>query len=249
MTGTATSELPPPSLGALRENGPISLFVDFDGTLVDIAPAPDAIFVPDGFARRLERLSSDLSGRVALVSGRSLENLQEHLGSLDLARAGSHGLERVRADGSRIGERPAIFPEAVRVAVGQFATRSEGLYYEAKRLGAALHYRNAPGCEAACLAFADEQAARYELKAKRGKCVVELVPREADKGAAVCAFMAEQGFAGSRPVFIGDDVTDEDGFRAVAELGGFGIIVGGRQDTLARYRLPSPAKVHEWLDL
>lgn len=248
MAGTGTIATPPP-LGTLRENGPVSLFVDFDGTLVDIAPTPDSIAVQDGFAARLAQLAARLDGRVALISGRSLEDIERHLGELAMPKAGSHGLDRRRADGTPVGGRPEGLPDAVTRAVAEFAARGEGLRYEAKQHGAALHYRAAPGLERACIDFADALAASHGLKAKRGKCVVELVSTEADKGAAVHAFMAEPAFAGSLPVFIGDDVTDEDGFRAAAELGGFGIVVGERQETLARYRLSTPEKVHEWLNL
>lgn len=248
MVGTATIGTPPP-LAAFRDSGPVALFIDFDGTLVDIAPTPDGIQVGQGLSQHLAALASRLDGRVALVSGRSLADIETHLGELDLPRAGSHGLDRRRADGTVIGGRAAGLPESVTDAVVDFAQASEGLLYEAKSHGAALHYRAAPALERACLAFADDLAATHGLKAKRGKCVVELVSAEADKGAAVRAFMAEPDFAGAIPVFIGDDVTDEDGFRAAGELGGFGIIVGERKDTLARYRLSTPAKVHEWLNL
>jgi trehalose 6-phosphate phosphatase len=249
MTATATIEAPPP-FAALRNAGPVSLFVDFDGTLVDIAPSPEAIVVPPGLPQRLLQLSEQLDGRLALVSGRSLENIAHHLGAgLPVAQAGSHGLERIGADGAPLGGHIPAFPDAVRVAVAQYAASARGLHYESKRYGVALHYRAAPEREAACRAFADELAALYALKVKRGQCVVELTPVEADKGAAVCALMRQPPFAGSLPVFLGDDVTDEDGFRAVAELGGFGIVVGRNGETLATYRLATPAKVYEWLDL
>ena len=249
MTGT-TSIMTPPPLSRLQEAGPVSLFLDFDGTLVDIASSPDAIFVPGDLAPRLESLSARMHGRVALVSGRSLDNLASYLGGdLAVARAGSHGLERKCADGTLLGDAPAAFPDAVRMAVAQFAGARKGLHYEAKSFGAALHYRAAPDCKAACRAFAAELAALYDLEVKRGKCVEELVSREADKGAALRAFMLQKGFAGSVPIFIGDDVTDEDGFCAAMELGGFGIVVGTRQNSCATYRLEAPAKVYEWLNL
>ena len=249
MTATATIAAPPP-FAALRNAGPVSLFVDFDGTLVDIAPSPEAIVVPPGLPRRLLQLSEELDGRLALVSGRSLEDIADHLGAgLPVVQAGSHGLERIGADGVSLGADVPVFPDAVRMAVAQYAASARGLHYESKRFGAALHYRAAPDREAACRAFADELAALYALKVKHGQCVVELVPPEADKGSAVRAFMRQPPFVGSLPVFLGDDVTDEDGFRAVAELGGFGIVVGRKGETLAAYRLETPAQVYAWLDL
>ena len=130
-----------------------------------------------------------------------------------------------------------------------FAAARPGLEYEAKAFGGALHYRAAPELEDAAIAFAERQALLHGLWLKPGKCVVELVNRGADKGGAVRAFMEEEPFAGALPVFVGDDLTDEDGFRAVGELGGFGVIVGARAGTLARHSLESPAKVLEWLEL
>lgn len=249
MLGTATLEMPPP-FALLRNAGPVSLFVDFDGTLIDIAPTPDAITVPPDLSRRLERLSRVLDGRLALVSGRSLDNLAHYLGpDIALARAGTHGLERVGGDGSQLCERPAPMADAVRMEMEQFAASVAGLQCESKRYGVALHYRGAPDHAAACHAFVDELAARHGLKVKTGKCVVEAVPQEADKGAAVCAFMQEPVFRGSLPIFLGDDVTDEDGYRAAMEFGGFGIVVGRRRDTCAAYCLETPAEVHAWLNL
>lgn len=239
----------PPPLGELAGAGPVALFLDFDGTLVEIAPAPDAISVPRALARRLERLSERLGGRLALVSGRSAVDIASHIGAPAIARAGSHGVERLRADGSPIGAEPVPLPGEIEQAVHDFADARPGARFERKSHGAALHFRAAPELEAEAIAFAEELALRHGLWVKLGKCVVELVQPGADKAGAVRAFMAEEPFAGSLPIFVGDDITDEDGFRAAREMGGFGVIVGARTDTLAKYRLASPAKVHEWLEL
>lgn len=240
---------PPPSLAKLQASGPVALFLDFDGTLVEIAPTPETILVPQGLATRLEVLSRRLGGRLALVSGRSTANIAAHLGSLAVARAGSHGVERVDARGARIGSAPARLPAEITEAMQAFAAEHAGVECELKSLGAALHYRAAPQHEHAAIAFAERQAVMHGLWVKLGKCVVELVNRGVDKASAVRAFMGEEPFAGAVPVFVGDDVTDEDGFRAARELGGFGVVVGARDGTLASHSLQSPAKVHEWLQL
>jgi trehalose 6-phosphate phosphatase len=130
-----------------------------------------------------------------------------------------------------------------------FADDHPGLIYEAKTHGAGLHFRLAPQLKDIAVAFAERQAMLHGLWVELGKQVVELVNQGADKAGAVRAFMAQRPFAGALPVFVGDDVTDEDGFRAAGELGGFGIVVGARAGTLARHCLVSPAKVHEWLGL
>ncbi|MXO64780.1 trehalose-phosphatase [Altericroceibacterium endophyticum] len=238
----------PPSLRELCDSQRIALFLDFDGTLIDIAATPDGIDLPARLGDRLFALSERLGGRLALVSGRSISNLQDHIGSLRVARAGSHGAARQRADGSLIGQEPTGLPQAVYDALRDFSAE-QGFEMESKAHGAALHFRSNPSLEKTGLEFAEQVAHSHELAIKRGKCVIELVRPGADKGGAVRAFMEEQPFVGALPIFIGDDVTDEDGFSGVADKGGFGIIVGDREKTLARYRLSNPEKVHEWLEL
>ncbi len=120
---------------------------------------------------------------------------------------------------------------------------------EGKPHGVALHYRANPSLEDHGLAFAEKLAETSGLAVKRGKCVIEFVQPGADKGAAVRAYMTHVAFMGAFPIFIGDDVTDEDGFAAVDEFGGVGILVGDRQTTLAQWHLEGPQQVHEWLGL
>ena len=247
MDGQTTLPAPPP-LGTLLGQGPTALFLDFDGTLVEIAPRPDAIEVPPDLAERLHALGERMAGRLALVSGRALDDLESHLGPVTLARAGSHGASRLHADGSRLGSEPGGLTPAAVEELRAFAER-QGLLYETKAHGGALHYRAQPAMRAETLAFAEKVAAQHELCVTSGKGVVELVRPGATKQAAVEAFMAVAPFAGGRPIFIGDDVTDEDGFAGAARLGGFGIAVGERASTGARYRLDSVAAVHHWLEI
>jgi trehalose 6-phosphate phosphatase len=235
----------PPPLAEIERP---ALFLDFDGTLVAIADTPDAIHVPGDLATQLGELADRLGGRLALVSGRATGDLERHLGAMPFARAGSHGLDRYTADGEELGASPKPIPAAASAELEAFAER-DGLLYEAKPHGGALHYRSAPELAHEVNELAEVLAAAHGLSVKLGKCVTELVRPGADKGAAVRAFMADDDFSGALPVFIGDDLTDEDGFAAAADLGGFGIVVGERPSTLARYRLASPIEVHEWLHL
>ena len=239
---------PPPPLDELLAGNPMALFVDFDGTLVEIASGLAAISVPASFADRLARLSDRLGGRLALVSGRSIEDLDRHCGSLRIACAGSHGATRRTADGTAIGPTAGSLPRALIAEVARYA-RTNGVDYEAKPHGAALHSRSAPQLEASCALFMTELAERHGLAMKRGKRVAELVMPGSDKGAAVRAFMAEPQFSSANPAFVGDDVTDEDGFAACAAMGGFGVAVGERPSADARYRLAGPIAVREWLGL
>lgn len=239
---------PPPPLDRLADAREIALFLDFDGTLVDLAHAPGAIVVPPDLGGRLRTLAERLGGRLALVSGRSLDDLGGHCPIDGIACAGSHGAARRDAGGAEIGEPAlAIVPEALDLL--RAGARELGLMLEAKPHGAALHYRMHPERAALAETLADEIATRFELAIKPGKGVVELTQTGADKGGAVRAFLALPPFAGALPVFIGDDVTDEDGMVACEEAGGFGILVGDRTPTTARYRLPHVPAVYEWLSL
>ncbi|MGB3723988.1 MAG: trehalose-phosphatase [Pacificimonas sp.] len=237
---------PPPGLTTLSST---ALFLDFDGTLVDIADGPDKIEVGNGLGASLCALAAQIGGRLALISGRALADLEHHLGALNIAMGGSHGGELRRADGGNIGTGVVRLPDNVRDSLKGFAEENSGLLYEEKTLGAALHYRGAPERETGVLAITETLAKRHGLTLKQGKMVAELMPSGYDKGSAVRTFMSEDPFTGAWPVFVGDDVTDEDGFSAARELGGFGVLVGDPRPTAAIYRLASPAAVHDWLNL
>lgn len=237
----------PPPLATLQEGRGIALHLDFDGTLVNIASGPDRIEVPKALAARLEALAHQMGGALALVSGRSTHNLCEFLGQLELHVAGSHGGHVIAPDGSEL-RAPDPFPEKVDREIHAFA-QSHDLLHERKAHGAALHFRAKPELAAATRKFADQLAAENGLELKAGKCVVELVTPGANKGGAVELLMMNAPFAGRTPVFIGDDVTDEDGFAACNRLGGFGIQVGERAPTVARYRFNAVEDVFAWLDL
>ncbi len=240
----ASSLPPPPALNSLPD---AALFLDFDGTLVEIAPHPDAIHVPPDLAEQLARLNARLGGRLAIVSGRSLADLDRHLGKLNIAMAGSHGGE-IRPAGSRDVQSlaPPLPGEVVR-SLQAIARDHGGLLVEPKPFSAAIHYREKPSAEADVVARASALGKAANMTVKRGKMVVELVMPGSDKGRAVMQFMDMPEFHGARPVFVGDDITDEDAFGAVKELKGEGILVGPERATAATSRLPGVADVHDWL--
>lgn len=245
---TAAELPPPPPFGELIETGPVALFLDFDGTLVDIARTPSAIVLPANLSHRLAALSARMGGRLALVSGRSLQDLETHLGKLTIACAGSHGAARRAKEGNWLNDPPRGIESAIIAEIETFAS-TEGALFEPKAHGAALHSRAVPHLEERCRVFMGELAARHGLSVKHGKFVAELVQPGADKGAAVRAFMAEPPFAGSLPVFLGDDETDEDGFAAAVAEGGLAVTIGPRDSQHARFGLADPAAVHQWLGL
>lgn len=231
----------------LLSEGPIALFLDFDGTLVELAEGPTAIALRPRLADALLALAQRVEGRLSLVSGRSIENLQTFLGAMPITTAGSHGAAIRRADGTTLGTEPQGIAKGARDELRQFAD-TLGIDLEEKTHGSALHFRSAPDLEPQAHTFADQIAAKFGLVAKRGKCVVELVERGADKGSAVHQIMSETPFAGSTPWFIGDDVTDEDGFATCKSMGGGAILVGERANSQASHALRDVAAVHEWLE-
>lgn len=238
----------PASLSDICRKQPVALFVDFDGTIVEIAAGPDDICVPPNLAQALEVLAARIDNRLAVISGRSLSDIERHLGAPVIARAGSHGAELVSSDGCLLGPKPLELPREAHNALAEYAHK-EGLRFEAKTHGGALHYRSQPERGNDALNFATDVSDSYGLAIKTGKCVVEVVQKGANKGNAVRAFMQTAAFAGATPIFIGDDVTDEDGFTACKKFGGFGICVGNRDGTAAEYSLPNVEGVYEWLEL
>jgi trehalose 6-phosphate phosphatase len=236
---------PPPPLSRLA---PAALFLDFDGTLVELADAPGAIAVPSGLKPLLDRLAERLDGRLAVVSGRAIDDLQGHLGRSAAVLSGSHGAELLYADGRRV---PVAVPPGLATArqeVRRFAGESPGLLVEDKPAGVALHYRLAPERGPEVADFLAGLAGSGGLVLQHGKMVAELRPEGADKGAALRRLMAEPPFAGARPVFVGDDLTDEHAFQAAAALGGAGVLVGPPRSSAARWRLDGVAEVTGWLE-
>ena len=235
--------LPPPLMEGAAQR-PVALFLDFDGTLVEIAETPDAILVPDDLVRRLEDLGGRMDGRVALITGRSLSDIGEHLGRGSIRIVGSHGAEH---DDAAVAV--SALSSDTTVAIASLAARWPGLLVETKPHGIAIHYRQEPDAEAAVFSVMDDIAEREGLAVRRGKMVVELGPPQANKGRAVARLLDQPPDAGAIPVFIGDDVTDEDGFAAAAAAGGHGILVGAPRPTAAHYRLPGTREVYNWLGL
>jgi trehalose 6-phosphate phosphatase len=226
-----------------------ALFLDFDGTLVEIAAAPEHVVVPAALKRLLAGLTARFGGAVAVVSGRPIADLERRLAPLRLPCVGLHGLERRRPDGALERGAPAGWLADLAPALDAFARRHPGVRVEDKGLSLAVHYRAAPAAETAVRRFVEARAAALADQAvvQPGKMVVEVRPAGHDKGTAIAAFMQAAPFRGRVPVFLGDDLTDEHGFAAVNRLGGVSIRVGPPADTAARWTLPTVAAAHAWL--
>jgi trehalose 6-phosphate phosphatase len=242
------AESPVPPLDPLS-----ALFLDVDGTLLEIAPRPELVQVPEGLPTLIIRLSAACEGALALISGRPLAQLDQMFQPWQGAAAGLHGLERRRADGiidRVIDGASAAALDRLRPKLAALAADGTGLTIEDKGGTLALHYRAAPQREPEIRAVVEalHREIASVLRLITGKMVFEFQPRGADKGRAIAAFLAEPPFVGRQPVFVGDDTTDEDGFAEIRRRGGIAIRVGSfDRATAANYRLPSVEAVLAWL--
>ncbi|MHA6494036.1 trehalose-phosphatase [Pseudomonas borbori] len=224
-----------------------AFFFDFDGTLADIQPRPELVFISGPLHASLEKLAALCP--VAVISGRPLVQLDEFLRPLHLPCAGVHGVERRTAQGD-VQQLPLDhallqrIEQELRAACAPYPD----LLLESKGVAFALHYRQAPQLEEVAKSLAADFAARYAqvLAVQPGKCVFELKPKGANKGDVIRRFMDEPPFAGRIPVFLGDDLTDEAGFAAVNQLDGLSIKVGEGASG-AHKHLDSVGAVSAWL--
>lgn len=228
----------------------LALFLDVDGTLLEIAATPDRVRVPASLRNTLQLACTRENGAFALLSGRSLSDLDELFRPWRFCASGKHGLE-VRLPCGEI-VRPSLDGRALDTArhgLGILQRDNPGLLLEDKGVALAMHFRRAPRLEgvvqATMQAIATQLGGNFTLQA--GKCVLELIPRSCDVRSAIELLMRQPEFAGRTPVFVGDDPTDEVGFDAVNQMGGYSIRVGNLAQTAARHRFSSVSTVVAWL--
>ena len=223
-------------------------FLDLDGTLAPIVDNPQDVSLPDRTRHLLTRLVAATDGAVAVVSGRALADVDRILGTLQLPISGSHGMELRLANGAGGSADQSGMPTPVIDRVEEFAVL-HGVTSERKPGAIALHYRKTPDQADACRAFVDTLTSEDEtLRALHGKMVSEVALKGIDKGGALEKISATDGFIGRTPIMVGDDVTDEDGFRAAQAQGGFGIKIG-TGETHAVHRLDDVEAFADWLEL
>lgn len=218
----------------LRDND--ALFLDFDGTLVEITEHPEKVHLPQELPALLQAVSQRLGGALAMISGRRMADLDRWLQPFDFAGSGVHGIEIRRAPGAAVEELTICDLSEVARRLAVEIALLPGVWLEDKRRSLAIHFRAAPAAAWACNELATTVANQFGLQAIQGKMVVELKGPGTSKGTALSALMREPLFASRCPIYIGDDVSDEDGFAAAAGAGGFGIRVGTGA-TGARYRV------------
>jgi len=226
-----------------------ALFLDVDGTILHLRDTPDSVEAGENLLNILEVILHRLDGAVALVSGRSISNLDSLFSPHRLPTAGLHGLERRGADGivHRV-EEPAALDE-LRPPLLKLAGSSMKIILEDKGHALAVHYRLAPDMADDIKSLVEQLVRPFsaDLHVIHGKMVSEIKPWLADKGSAIRDFMAEAPFRGRVPVFVGDDTTDEDGFAYVNEMNGHSVRVGNSEATAARYNLAGVDQVIGWL--
>ncbi|MGQ0740975.1 MAG: trehalose-phosphatase [Alphaproteobacteria bacterium] len=230
--------------------GGTALLLDVDGTLLDIAPAPNEIQVPYQLRDALVELGRRMDGALALISGRSLADLDRIFAPLKLPSIGGHGAEtRLQDHGETLQRHADPLEETLREELFRIAKDRPGVLIEDKDYSIAIHYRLAPEMkrnlrEEVARACANSEA--EDLHVLQGKCVIEVKSAHFDKGTAVRDLMTLPPFKGRVPIFVGDDVTDDDVFRILPEFGGIGLPVGRAFDGV-ELAFSGPQAVRAWL--
>jgi trehalose 6-phosphate phosphatase len=238
------------TLPNLANPAAMALFLDFDGTLVAIADRPDNVVLEPATREALLALKDLLDGAVAIVTGRDIAVIDAFLAPLELPIAGVHGATRRDANGNiHLPPRNGALETAIEAGVAPLLAEHPGLLLERKHGSLALHYRAHPELEAQCQdAMQNAVNSLDDVMLKRGKMVIEAKSVAGDKGTAIAAFMAEAPFDGRTPLFAGDDVTDEDAFRAVNAMGGVTIKIGPGP-TEASFRAADRTGFLSWLNV
>jgi trehalose 6-phosphate phosphatase len=232
-----------------------ALFLDVDGTLLDFAPRPGAVIVPPSLIEALARAEKALGGALALISGRSIDDLDRLFAPLRLCASGVHGaqLRFVPQESSQESGEPQVQEEGLPLRLWMALTEAlfnyPGTFAENKRYTFAVHYRTVPILAERLAATLERLIAAHpelDLIMLHGHSVFEIKPRGFDKGKAIERFIAHEPFSGRVPIFIGDDTTDEPGFAVVTKHGGHAFSVGSLRPG-ASFVFPGPASVRRWL--
>lgn len=226
-----------------------ALFLDLDGTLIEIAATPDSVIVPDGLVKILSDLERGLGGAFAIVTGRPISDVDRFLAPFAPAAAGIHGAElRSQCDGHIEATAPPI-DRSIVDAVHRLANSEPSVIVEEKRASIAVHHRLAPAAGPRLQAALErilEQGPDHLILCP-GRKVLEVVPRQVSKGTALEHILSLPRFRGRRPIMIGDDRSDETAFAAAVRLGGCGLKVAGENFSIEAADFANPAEVRAWL--
>ncbi|MBB3772083.1 trehalose 6-phosphate phosphatase [Angulomicrobium tetraedrale] len=227
-----------------------ALFLDIDGTLIEHADHPEGITIPADLPDLLTRLQQVLNGAVALVSGRTIDWMDQRFAPVRLSASGQHGAEiRLAPDAPAVPIPIPKWRQPLEEALAREMEPWPGVFIEHKPLSLAVHFRAVSDHGDAIMARVIELGRGLDgsVEFLKGRFVIEVRQGGHHKGTAVNTFMNSALFAGRQPVFVGDDVTDEDGFRAVRAMGGLAVAIGPRATEQADFRIDTPAEVRRWL--
>lgn len=227
-----------------------ALFLDVDGTLLEIAERPELVSADSRLIATLQAVEERLDGALALVSGRRIAEVNQIFHPASFATSGAHGAEFQDSMGRRHNKAIKSLPRSVVREIELFVGEHQGLMLEHKQYGVALHFRQAPELQSVCHERLSSIAkcVMDDFRLLEGKMVYELTPRSVDKGKAVTGLLQLNPFRGRKPVYVGDDTTDEDGFRETNRLSGTSIRVGTTSKTAATYVLEDVCAVRHWLE-
>lgn len=233
------------------DGSPIALFLDIDGTLLDVALTPSTVRVPPNLSQLLDAISARLSGALAIVTGRQIQEADRLLQPSKFVAAGVHGGQmRFSADGS-IATLTPRFDSPLMEDIKRIVEDLPGIVFEDKGSGIALHYRLAPELQASLLMTLEALVPKYpgQFSICEGRKVVEVLPVGFSKGRALRKLAALPQFANRIPVMVGDDIADLDAFRAAEDLSGFGLKVAGENFSEDESSFQGPAEVLDWLQM
>ena len=228
---------------------PVALYLDIDGTLLDVALTPSTVRIPPILPHLLDALSQRLSGAVAIITGRPLKEADELLHPARFVAAGVHGAQmRISSDGAIESLAPSL-DQALQDDIRKIVIDLPGIVFEDKGNGIALHYRLAPEQHTALMMMLEKLVMKYpeQFTIFGGRMVVEVLPVGFSKGRALRTLASMPPFANRTPVMIGDDIADIAAFNAAEELGGFGLKVAGEHFSHEEASFHGPADVLEWL--
>jgi trehalose 6-phosphate phosphatase len=213
----------------------LALFLDVDGTLLEIEDHPSDVWADPSLVAMLANIATGLGGAMSLISGRQIADIDRIFAPVRFAAAGAHGSELRQHPDDSVAITQSSLPAPLIARIRTFVEQNPGLLLEEKRGGVSLHYRRAPQLEEQCKSFVQGLLPDIgkDFRLIAGKMVLELAPADHNKGAAITEMMRREPFMGRRAVFVGDDVTDEDGFRAVNGMDGITIRVGGNRVSAA----------------